>query len=53
MTTCFELFIRFTVRVLCGHFQFVSQCTSFLSELEGGLWDLIVMVSGHCLSFLL
>ncbi|MBV2113371.1 MAG: hypothetical protein KUF82_20660 [Candidatus Thiodiazotropha sp. (ex Ctena orbiculata)] len=34
-----ELFIRFTV------------CASFPFGFEGGMWDLVVFVPGHCLSF--
>ena len=52
MTTCFgkELFIRFTVRVLCERLS-VCVCVSFTFVSEGGMWDLIVLVPDHCLSF--
>ena len=32
-------------------YQFVCVCVSFPLELDDGMWDLIVSVPDHCLSF--
>ena len=32
-------------------YQFVCVCASFPFGFEGGVWDLIVVVPDHCLSF--
>ena len=40
-------FIQFT---LCGHLS-ICECASFPFGFENGLWDLIVLVPDHCLSF--
>ena len=43
-----ELFIRFTVHVFRERLS-ICVCVFFLFGFEGGLWDLIVYVSDHCL----
>ena len=52
MTTCFgaELFIRFIVRVFCERLSICVYCYSFLFSFEGEMWDLIILISHHCLS---
>ena len=45
-----ELFIRFTVRVFSERLT-ICVCASFPFGFGGGMWDLIVVVPDHCLSF--
>ena len=54
MSTCLgkELFIRFTMCVFREPLS-VNVCSSFPFGFEGGIWDLIVLISDHCLSFCL
>ena len=54
MTACLgkELVIRFTVRAFRKLLS-VYVFSYFPSGSEGRLWDLIVSVPGHCLSFYL
>ena len=44
------MFIRFTVRDFRGHLS-VHVSASFPFGFEGGMWDLMVLVPDHCLSF--
>ena len=44
-----ELFIRFTVRVFRERLS-VCVSSSFPFGFEGGMWDLILFISDHCLS---
>ena len=45
-----ELFIRFTVSAFCKLLSiYVFRCFPF--GFEGRMWDLIVSVPDHCLSF--
>ena len=41
------------VNSLCVSFVsvYLCVCASFSFDFEGGLWDLIVLVPDHCLSF--
>ena len=39
-----------TVRVFLDRLS-ICVCTSFHFDFEGGMWDLIVLVPDHCLSF--
>ena len=48
-TTCLS---RFTVRVFRERLS-IYLCVSFAFGFEGGMWDLIVLVLDHCLSFIL
>ena len=51
MATCLgELFIRFTVRVLYGNLS-ICECASVPFCFEDGMWDLIIFVPDHFLSF--
>ena len=51
MTTCAESnFIRFTERVFRERLS-ICVCASFPFGFEGGMWDFIVLVPDHCLSF--
>ena len=43
-----ELFIRFTVGYFANVYEFV--CASFHFGFEGGMWDLNVVISDHCIS---
>ena len=53
MITCLgELFIRFTANAFRGLLS-VYVFSYFPSGFEGGMWDLIVSVPDHRLSFLL
>ena len=45
-----ELFIRFTVRAFRECLS-VFVCVSFPFGFEGAMWDLIILVSEHCISF--
>ncbi|MEW8547338.1 MAG: hypothetical protein AB2693_27840, partial [Candidatus Thiodiazotropha sp.] len=45
-----ELLIRFTVRVFRKHVNLCT-CTSFPIGFKSGMWDLIVLIPEHCLSF--
>ena len=45
-----ELFVRFTVRVYCESLS-VCVCAYFPTGFEGGMWNLIVSVPDHCVSF--
>ena len=47
-----ELFICFIVCVFCGRLSiFVRMSPSLPFGFGGGIWDLIVLISDHCLSF--
>ena len=49
---CEELFIRFTVRVLCQCNTFISICVCPLPfSFEGGMRVVILLIPDHCLSF--
>ena len=37
--------------ILCVSYQIVCVCVPFSFHFEGGIWDLIVLVPDHCLSF--
>ena len=52
MATCLgkELLIRLTVHVFHERLS-IYICASFPFGFEGGMWDLIILVSDHCLSF--
>ena len=52
MTTCFgkELFIRFTASAFCKLLS-IYVFSYFPFGFEGRMWDLIVSVPDHCLSF--
>ena len=43
------MFIRFTLCVFCERLS-ISVSHSFPFGFEGGMWDLIVSIPGHCLS---
>ena len=43
-----ELFIRFAVRVFRERLS-VCLCASFPFGFEGGMWDLSLLIRGHCL----
>ena len=45
-----ELFIRFTVIVLREYLS-IYECASYRFNSKGGMWDFIVLVPNHCLSF--
>ena len=47
-----ELFIQFNVGVFRGHWS-VCVYASFPFGFEGGMWDLVVLLSDHCLSIYL
>ena len=51
MTTCLEkeLFMRLTLRVFREYYQILCVCP-FPYGIEGGMWDVIVFIPGHCLS---
>ena len=54
MTTCSgELFIRLTVRVFRGHWSNFVCVLLFPFGIEGGMWDVIVLIPDHCLSIYL
>ena len=43
-----ELFIQFTLRVFREYSS--SLCMSIAFWFEGGMWNLIILIPGHCLS---
>ena len=45
-----ELFIRFTVRVVCKHLP-ICVCSFFPFGFAGKMWDSIVLVPDHYLFF--
>ena len=47
-----KLFIRFAVSVFRERLS-ICVCAFFHLGFEGGMWDLIVLVSDYCLSFIL
>ena len=49
MTTC--LGMSHSVSLLCVSFVSVCVWPSFSFGFEGGMWDVIILVSDHCLSF--
>ena len=55
MTSCFgkELFIRFTVRVFRDRLSMCVCVCFFPFWFWGGMWDLIIFLLDHCLSFYL
>ena len=51
MTTCFGKSYSFDLPcVSCEHLS-ICMCASFPFGFDGGMWDLIVIVSDHCISF--
>ena len=47
-----ELFIRLTAHVFRGRWS-NCVCPSFPFGIEGGMWDVIVLIPDHCLSIYL